>query len=111
MGQLVLAVTMLALCAALPAYGADAESAYTLSIKDHRFDPAELEVPAGKKIRLTVKNLDPTPEEFESKGLKREKVIKGGADAVIMIGPLKPGTYRFYGEYNEKTAQGRIVVK
>jgi len=111
MGKLALAVTMLALCAALPAYAADAEPAYTLSIKDHRFDPAELEVPAGKKIRLTVKNLDPTPEEFESKDLKREKVIKGGAEAVIMVGPLKPGTYRFYGEYNEKTAQGRIIVK
>jgi hypothetical protein len=58
-----------------------------------------------------VKNLDPTPEEFESRDLKREKVIPGKGQATIAIGPLKPGTYKFAGEYNEKTAQGQIVAK
>jgi plastocyanin len=83
----------------------------SLAIKDHRFEPAELVVPAGKRIKLTVKNLDSTPEEFESHELKREKVIPGGAEAIILIGPLKPGTYKFYGEFHEATAQGRIVAK
>jgi plastocyanin len=87
----------------------DAEA--TLSIKDHKFEPAELVVPAGKRIKLTVKNLDPTPEEFESHELRREKVIPGGAEAVIFIGPLKPGTYKFFGEFHEATAQGRVVAK
>ena len=96
---------------ALPAIAADAEASYTLTIKDHRFDPAELQVPTGKKIKLIVKNLDATPEEFDSKDLKREKVIKGGAQAVITIGPLKPGIYKFSGEYHETTAQGSIVAK
>ena len=88
-----------------------ADDTFTLIIKDHRFDPAQLEVPAGKKLKLLVKNLDPTPEEFESHDLKREKVIAGKGQATISIGPLKPGTYNFVGEYHEATAQGRIVAK
>jgi plastocyanin len=82
-----------------------------LSIRDHRFEPAELVVPADKRIKLTVKNLDSTPEELESHDLNREKVIPGGADATIYIGPLEPGTYTFFGEFHEDTAQGRIVAK
>jgi plastocyanin len=85
--------------------------AATLTIKDHRFEPVELVVPAGKRIKLTVKNLDSTPEEFESHDFNREKVIPGGAEATIYIGPLKAGTYKFFGEFHEATAQGRIVAK
>jgi plastocyanin len=88
-----------------------ADDTYTLTIKDHRFDPDLLEVPAGKKLKLVVKNLDPTPEEFESHDLKREKVIAGKGQATISIGPLKPGTYKFVGEFHEATAQGQIVAK
>jgi plastocyanin len=84
---------------------------FTLVIKDHRFEPAEITVPAGKKIKLIVQNQDATPEEFESHSLNREKVIAGKSSASIFIGPLKPGTYPFVGEYNEKTAKGVIVAK
>ncbi len=68
-------------------------------------------MPAGQKIKLTVENRDATPEEFESKSLKREKVIAGKSSATIMIGPLTAGRYPFVGEYNEKTAQGVVVAK
>jgi plastocyanin len=106
--------TMAAAAVALPlllsAAAADDASA-VLSIKNHRFEPAELVVPAGQRIRLTVKNLDAVPEEFESHELKREKIIAGGAEATILIGPLKPGTYKFFGEFHEATAQGHIVAK
>ena len=68
-------------------------------------------VPAGKKIKLVVENRDATPEEFESHALNREKVIAGKSTATIFIGPLKPGSYPFVGEYNEKTAKGVIVAK
>jgi plastocyanin len=88
-----------------------ADDTFTLTIRDHRFDPAQLDVPAGKKLKLVVKNLDPTPEEFESLDLKREKVIPGNSQATINVGPLKPGTYRFVGEFHEDTAQGKIVAK
>lgn len=90
---------------------AHAAGEYVLTIKDHKFSPEEITVPANTKIKLVVKNEDPTPEEFESHKLHREKVIKGNSQAIINIGPLKPGTYPFVGEFNEDTAKGRIIVK
>lgn len=89
--------------------GADGE--FSLVIQDHRFQPAELKLPAGKKIKLIIENRDATPEEFESHSLNREKVIAGRSSASIFIGPLDPGRYPFIGEFNEKTAQGVIVVQ
>jgi plastocyanin len=94
---------------AAPSFAQDLS--FTVTIKDHRFDPAELTVPAGRKIKLIVKNLDSTAEEFESHELRLEKVIPGNKEAILMVRPLKPGTYKFVGEFNEKTAQGRIVAK
>lgn len=102
---------LLPLVLLLPLAVSAADTDYTLVIKDHRFQPAELTVPAGKKIKLTVENQDPTPEEFESHPLNREKVIAGNGKATIYIGPLEPGRYPFFGEFNEATAQGIIVAK
>ncbi|MGB4812675.1 MAG: cupredoxin domain-containing protein [Methylophilaceae bacterium] len=84
---------------------------YTLTIKDHKFEPAELKVPAGQKIKLKVINQDATPEEFESHTLNREKVIAGNSTATIYIGPLEAGNYPFIGEFNEATAKGVIIAK
>ena len=105
-----LVLALLAACT-LGATSAFAQETYTIVIKDHRMSPAELEVPAGKKIKLLVDNQDPTPEEFESHSLNREKVISGNSKATIFIGPLKPGSYEFFGEFHQATAQGRIVAK
>jgi plastocyanin len=88
-----------------------AAETYTLTIKEHRFEPTELEVPAGQKFKLIVKNEDPTPEEFESRSLKREKIIPGKSQATVSIGPLDPGTYDFFGEFHEESAKGRIIAK
>jgi Cupredoxin-like domain len=80
-------------------------------IKDHKFVPATVEVPANKKVKLVVKNQDPTPEEFESYELNREKVIAGNSQAIIFVGPLDAGTYPFFGEFNPATAQGKLIAK
>ena len=61
---------------------------FTITIKNHRFTPSELKVPANKRIQLTVVNDDPTPEEFESKEMKVEKVIPGKSKGVVRFGPL-----------------------
>jgi hypothetical protein len=100
---------VLALGASTLALAADPEM--LLVIKDHRFEPAEIKVPAGKRVKLTVHNQDATPEEFESHKLNREKVIAPGAKAVLFIGPLKPGKYEFVGEYNEATASGAVIAE
>ncbi|MFA5826316.1 MAG: cupredoxin domain-containing protein [Gallionellaceae bacterium] len=95
----------------LPLIALASEADYTLVIKDHRFQPAELTVPSGKKIKLLIENQDATPEEFESHALNREKVISGHGRTSIFIGPLDPGRYPFFGEFNEATAQGVIIAK
>ena len=87
------------------------EASFKLTIREHRFEPTELVVPAGQPITLVIYNADPTPEEFESHDLNREKVIAGGATITLRLGVLKPGTYKFVGEFNEATAKGQIVVK
>jgi len=84
---------------------------YPLIIKDHRFSPKNLDIPAGQKVKLVVENRDATPEEFESHDLNREKIIPGNTKAVVYVGPLQPGTYKFFGEFNPKTANGTLTVK
>ena len=101
----------LALILAIGARAEAAESTFALVIKDHKFQPTEIEIPAGQKIALVVKNDDPTPEEFESTELRREKVVAGGQQITVYIGPLKPGRYEFFGDFNPATARGHIVAK
>lgn len=83
---------------------------YALEIKDHLFYPAEIVIPANKKIKLIIYNRDDTPEEFDSFDLNREKVIFPHKKAVIYIGPLPEGRYEFFGEYNPNSARGAVLV-
>jgi hypothetical protein len=83
----------------------------TLVIKNHQFVPAEIRVAAHQRIKLNVHNQDSSPEEFESHSLNREKLIPAGAKAVIYIGPLKPGAYDFFGEFNPTTAKGVVIAE
>lgn len=99
-------VKLIPLLLPLTAFAADTD--YTLVIKDHRFQPAELTIPSGKKIKLLIENQDTTPEEFDSHALNREKVIVGNGSASLYIGPLDSGRYPFIGEFHESTAQGVI---
>jgi plastocyanin len=104
--------TAVLLALALPIGGAMAQqTSVSLTIKDHRFSPSEVRVPANTPVTLTVKNLDATPEEFESKHLRVEKVIAGNGAATLHIRPLEPGRYRFFGDYHEDTAEGFLVVE
>ncbi len=91
------------------AYAAEPE--LLLVIKNHRFEPVELKVPAGQRVKLVVHNQDSTAEEFESHDLNREKIVPPGARVSIFIGPLKAGRYTFTGEYNEATAKGVVIAE
>ena len=82
-----------------------------VTIEKNRFQPDEIKVKAGTPFVLVVTNKDATPEEFESKELRIEKVIAGGKTMKIRVRALKPGTYPFVGEYHEATAKGRIVAE
>ena len=90
---------------------ADDAVVFTLVLKDHRFQPAELTVPAGKKIKLLIENRDETSDEFESYELNREKVLPGQRTTTLFIGPLEEGRYPYFGEFAEETAKGVIIAK
>jgi cupredoxin-like protein len=84
---------------------------YTLTITDHKFTPTEIKVPANQRVMITVINNDDTAEEFDSVALKVEKVVPGKSRGVVRIGPLKPGSYPFIGEFHEATAKGVVIAE
>jgi hypothetical protein len=81
-----------------------------LVLENHRFTPAEVRVPAGERFRIEVVNQDPTPAEFESPGLKVEKVVVPNGSIQVSAGPLKPGAYPFFDEYHPDTALGTVTA-
>jgi plastocyanin len=84
---------------------------FLVQIKDHKFEPSQIEVPAGEKFKLVIENTDKTLEEFESADLKKEKLVGAGKKVSIVISPLKSGEYKFFGDFHQKTAQGKIIAK
>lgn len=95
----------------VPAAVADDSARVSVTLKDHRFLPAEPSAPAGKPIVIDVANQDQTPSEFESKTLRVEKVVPAGGRISIQIRPLSPGRYRFFDDYHEDTTEGFLIVK
>ncbi|MDP5109833.1 MAG: cupredoxin domain-containing protein [Rickettsiaceae bacterium] len=93
------------------ALGAEEALYVDIYIKDHKFSPSVVELPQGRKIIITVHNQDPTIEEFESIELKREKIVLGNSETKIILAPLKPGEYKFFGDFHQDTAQGKIIIK
>lgn len=107
-GALVLASTLLLALAPLQAQEVPSVN---LLIRAGRFVPSTLEVPANTKFRLLIKNEGPGAEEFESVELRKEKVLAPGASSFLIFQPLKPGTYKFFGDFHPDTAQGQMVAK
>ncbi len=102
-----------AVSAALLATGVRADEAVVVkvSLKDHRFVPAEPAAPANKPITIELTNEDSTPAEFESKPLRVEKVVAGGGKITIQVRALPPGRYRFFDDYHEATTDGFLIAK
>ena len=90
---------------------ADELLTFSVVIKDGHIIPARLEVPAGKKIKLTIKNEGPGPCEFESLDLKVEKVLASGSNSFVVIHPLKPGNYRFFDEFHPSSSEMLLIAK
>lgn len=96
---------------AFPVLPAAAGDSFEIRIRDHRFHPDVVEVPAGRKLTLVVHNDGDDAEEFESTELNREKIVRPGRSIKVFLPPLEPGEYRFFGEFHADTAQGRIIAK
>lgn len=80
-------------------------------IKNHQFFPNIISAKERQVIKLTIYNDDPTVEEFESYDLKREKIVPSNNKIIVTIGPLKKGIYEFFGDFHQKTAQGKIIIE
>ena len=90
---------------------ADDMPTFQLTARDGRFIPETIEAPAGKKFRIVIRNAGATPEEFESIELRKETVLAPGVTRTVVFAPMKPGTYKFFGDFHPDTAKGQIVVK
>jgi Cupredoxin-like domain len=84
---------------------------FNLVIRNNKFEPEEIRVPANKRVSIYVSNEDATPEEFDSTALKVEKVIPGKSKGLVRIGPLAPGRYEFIGEFHADTAKGVVIAE
>lgn len=103
---------ILLMCGAAAWGGPPASTAtFAVTIGSGRIEPAELEVPAGVKIKLTLYNQGPGPCEFENLNLRVEKVLAPMARSFVVIHPLRPGRYRFIDEFHPDTGVMWLVVK
>jgi hypothetical protein len=107
MHRFALALLLLA-AAPMSAFAADLQ--IMISIKDHQFVPSEVPTPAGVKVELIIKNEQAVNAEFESSVLHREKIVPAGGQISVFVGPLEPGSYEFFDDFN-RAANGRLVVK
>jgi Cupredoxin-like domain len=106
---LIIAAVMI-LSVAAP-WGTASAQEINVTIRDHKFEPTELRVPANKRVTVYVTNEDATPEEFESNSLKVEKIIPGKSKGLVRIGPLAPGRYDFFGDFHQDTAKGVVIAE
>jgi Cupredoxin-like domain len=97
--------------AGAPQISAQQTATVEISIKNHRFQPTVIVAPANQPIAIRVKNLDPTPMEFESISLRVEKVVPGNSEATVNIRALQPGSYKFFDDFHQDTGNGVLVVK
>ncbi|HET6911921.1 MAG TPA: cupredoxin domain-containing protein [Rhodanobacteraceae bacterium] len=84
---------------------------YKLVIKDHKFQPTELTVPANTKFKVLVSNQDATPSEFESNEFNREKIVLPNSQITVFIGPLDKGRYKFFDDFHQDTGNGVLIVQ
>jgi plastocyanin len=106
--RLLPAALIIAAITALPALADDPSA--TITIKDHHFIPENVEIPAGTKVKLTVRNDGDETSEFESVEFHREKVVQAHSDITVYVGPLEPGSYEFFDDFHPDT-RGHLVVK
>lgn len=107
-------IAAFALCTALAGIAqlAHAEDLPTfhLEMADGKLNPARIEVPAGKRFKIEVRNTGHGAAEFESVQLRKETVLAPGAQSFVVIAPQEPGEYRFFDDFHQQ-AQGVIVAK
>jgi len=104
------AAVLLALALVFAAAPARADASPVITIDGQGFQPSELALPPGKKVKLTIHNKGPLPAEFESYDLSREVIVPPGSKVTVYVGPLEAGRYKFFNDFNQ-SQKGVVVVK
>jgi Cupredoxin-like domain len=100
----------LAVLLPLPARADDAPTV-TIMVEHRHFVPADVPVPAGRRVELVIDNRDPTPLEFESTELRREKLVVAHGKASLWVGPLPAGSYGFFDDFGQVQPPGRLIAR
>lgn len=98
-----------ALALALTPSLALAETAPVVTFAGGKADPAQIEIPAGQDVTLTVKNAGKVAIEFESHALHVEKIVAPGAELKLPL-KLPAGSYPFVDDFHSAT-KGVILAK
>lgn len=106
-----MAVAALGMLGLAGAARAEEPASYTVVLRGGRIEPERLEVPAGRRIKLALRNEGPGPCEFENLELRVEKVLAPGASSFVVVAPLRPGSYRFVDEFHPDTGRLELVAK
>ena len=97
-------------CALATAPALADDPTFSILMKNNQFVPSEVQIPAGAKVKLVVRNENSTASEFESTEFHREKVVTPGQEITVFVGPLDPGSYEFFDDFHPQT-RGHLVVK
>jgi hypothetical protein len=90
---------------------ADDDPVFRIEFKDGVLTPRRLEVPANRRFSLELHNLGETPAEFESRELRKEKVLAPSTSSVLVIRTLDPGEYDFFDDFHPDAPPAVLVAK
>ena len=98
--------------AALASVSARAEDpTFRIEFKDGVVTPKRIEVPAKVRIVLELVNSGSSPAEFESKELRKEKVLAPGSSSSLVLRSLDPGEYEFMDDFHPEAPASVLVAK
>ncbi len=104
-----LAIVLAAL--GMPSAGAVAQE-FNLAIRNHKFEPQEIRVPAGKRVSIYVTNEDPTPRGIRERDAQgREDHSRQVQKAWCASDRSPPGRYEFIGDFHADTAKGVVIAE
>lgn len=110
-----IAVLLIAACGGGGASAAPSGSTLTIDLGEFKFTPQTLQVPAGQKVTLEIRNKGAVEHDFTIDAIALKAIVKPGQSAKREIGPLKAGTeYAFYcsvAGHKESGMTGKLVAK
>lgn len=90
---------------------AEDEPVFRIEFNNGKVTPLRLEVPAKTRFKLELHNVGTEPAEFESKELRKEKVLAPGASSTLVIRTLDPGEYDFFDDFHLDAPPAVLIAK